>query len=122
MDRTNVRTLACLDRPCPSLVTLDLSFISLRAVLPASPRLAPGAEVVALFKPQFELAAGRRRPRRGGARPRRDQPAALADSPAWRPASLGAGTAARDPCPPACAAPRATRSGSSTSACAGAGA
>src|ERR1700692_4261233 len=34
MDRTNVRTLAALDGPEPSLVTLDLSFISLRAVLP----------------------------------------------------------------------------------------
>jgi 23S rRNA (cytidine1920-2'-O)/16S rRNA (cytidine1409-2'-O)-methyltransferase len=55
MDRTNVRTLAGLDGPPPSLVTLDLSFISLRAVLPNLARLAPGAEVVALFKPQFEV-------------------------------------------------------------------
>lgn len=55
MDRTNVRTLTRLDGPPPSLVTLDLSFISLRAVLPNLARLAPGAEVVALFKPQFEL-------------------------------------------------------------------
>ncbi|MEO8897642.1 MAG: TlyA family RNA methyltransferase [Candidatus Dormibacter sp.] len=56
MDRTNVRTLDRVDGPAPSLVTLDLSFISLRAVLPVLARLAPGAEVVALFKPQFELA------------------------------------------------------------------
>jgi 23S rRNA (cytidine1920-2'-O)/16S rRNA (cytidine1409-2'-O)-methyltransferase len=56
MDRTNVRTLAALDGPEPSLVTLDLSFISLRAVLPNIATLAPGAEVVALFKPQFEVA------------------------------------------------------------------
>jgi 23S rRNA (cytidine1920-2'-O)/16S rRNA (cytidine1409-2'-O)-methyltransferase len=56
MDRTNIRTLAVLDGPAPSLVTLDLSFISLRAVLPNLALLAPGAAVVALFKPQFEVA------------------------------------------------------------------
>ncbi|HWF57464.1 MAG TPA: TlyA family RNA methyltransferase [Candidatus Dormibacteraeota bacterium] len=58
MDRTNVRTLAALEGPSPSLVTLDLSFISLRAVLPNLALLAPGAEVVALFKPQFEAPRG----------------------------------------------------------------
>ncbi len=56
MDRTNVRLLDTVDGPVPSLITLDLSFISLRAVLPGLARLAPGAEVVALFKPQFEVA------------------------------------------------------------------
>lgn len=56
LDRTNIRTLAAVDGPAPSLVTLDLSFISLRAVLPNVALLAPGAEVVALFKPQFEVA------------------------------------------------------------------
>ncbi len=56
LDRTNVRTLAALDGPEPSLVTLDLSFISLRSVLANVAHLAPGAEVVALFKPQFEVA------------------------------------------------------------------
>lgn len=55
LDRTNLRLLVRLEGPQPSLVTLDLSFISLRAVLPRVRRLAPGAEVVALFKPQFEL-------------------------------------------------------------------
>ncbi len=55
LDRTNVRTLARLDGPTPTLVTLDLSFISLRAVLPNLALLAPGAKVVALFKPQFEV-------------------------------------------------------------------
>lgn len=58
MDRVNVRTLDALSGPVPSLVTLDLSFISLRAVLPGLAALAPGAEVVALFKPQFELPRG----------------------------------------------------------------
>jgi 23S rRNA (cytidine1920-2'-O)/16S rRNA (cytidine1409-2'-O)-methyltransferase len=56
MDRTNVRTLDRVDGPVPTLITLDLSFISLRAVLAGLARLAPGAEVVALFKPQFEVA------------------------------------------------------------------
>jgi 23S rRNA (cytidine1920-2'-O)/16S rRNA (cytidine1409-2'-O)-methyltransferase len=55
LDRTNVRTLTGLDGPLPTLVTLDLSFISLRAVLPNLALLAPGSEVVALFKPQFEV-------------------------------------------------------------------
>ena len=64
LDRTNVRTLARLDGPSPSLVTLDLSFISLRAVLPNLALLTPGAEVVALFKPQFEV--GRDEVARGG--------------------------------------------------------
>ena len=38
------------------LVVIDVSFISLRLVLPALPPLAkPGAPVVALVKPQFEV-------------------------------------------------------------------
>jgi 23S rRNA (cytidine1920-2'-O)/16S rRNA (cytidine1409-2'-O)-methyltransferase len=57
MDRTNLRSLSSLPGPAPDLVTLDLSFISLRLVMPAVVRLiAPGgADLVALFKPQFEL-------------------------------------------------------------------
>jgi len=64
LDRTNLRYLESLPGEAPSLVTLDLSFISLRLVLPTVARLAPGAEVVALFKPQFEL--GRDAVSRGG--------------------------------------------------------
>ena len=64
LDRTNLRHLHEVPGETPSLVTLDLSFISLRLVLPAVARLAPGAEVVALFKPQFEL--GREAVPRGG--------------------------------------------------------
>ena len=64
LDRTNLRHLDRLPGPAPTLVTLDLSFISLRRVLPAVAGLAPGAEVVALFKPQFEL--GRAAVPRGG--------------------------------------------------------
>jgi 23S rRNA (cytidine1920-2'-O)/16S rRNA (cytidine1409-2'-O)-methyltransferase len=57
MDRTNLRSLTSLPGPAPELVTLDLSFISLRLVVPAVVRvIAPGgADLVALFKPQFEL-------------------------------------------------------------------
>ncbi len=57
MDRTNLRSLASLPGPALDLITLDLSFISLRLVMPAVVRLiAPGgADLVALFKPQFEL-------------------------------------------------------------------
>jgi len=57
MDRTNLRTLEALPGPAPEVVTLDLSFISLRLVIPAVARLiaSGGADLVALFKPQFEL-------------------------------------------------------------------
>ncbi|KAB1074751.1 TlyA family RNA methyltransferase [Methylobacterium planeticum] len=49
----------------PSLVSVDVSFIALRLVLPAvAPLLAPGAALAALIKPQFE--AGRARIGRGG--------------------------------------------------------
>lgn len=66
MERTNVRHLDPdrLPEP-PDLATVDVSFISLRLVLPALRRLlAPPAEVVALVKPQFE--AGRREVGKGG--------------------------------------------------------
>jgi 23S rRNA (cytidine1920-2'-O)/16S rRNA (cytidine1409-2'-O)-methyltransferase len=47
------------------LITIDVSFISLRHILPVVPPLmAPGAKVVALVKPQFE--AGRHQVGTGG--------------------------------------------------------
>src|SRR5260221_9302911 len=56
LDRTNLRLLGELPGPAPSLVTLDLSFISLRTVLPRVAALAePDADVVALLKPQLEV-------------------------------------------------------------------
>ncbi len=60
MERTNVRTLDPADLPfAPELVVADLSFISLRAVLPALVRVsAPDAEFVVLVKPQFEAGPG----------------------------------------------------------------
>jgi len=56
VERTNVRELAAeaIDGPV-DLVVGDLSFISLRLVLPALARvLRPGADLVLLVKPQFE--------------------------------------------------------------------
>jgi 23S rRNA (cytidine1920-2'-O)/16S rRNA (cytidine1409-2'-O)-methyltransferase len=62
----NARTLERADLPHPvDLVTIDVAFISLRLILPAlPPLLAPGADVVALVKPQFE--AGRDQVEAGG--------------------------------------------------------
>jgi 23S rRNA (cytidine1920-2'-O)/16S rRNA (cytidine1409-2'-O)-methyltransferase len=54
IERVNARDLESLPEPV-SLVVADLSFISLEKVLPAVRRAAPEAEVVALFKPQFEV-------------------------------------------------------------------
>jgi 23S rRNA (cytidine1920-2'-O)/16S rRNA (cytidine1409-2'-O)-methyltransferase len=57
----NVRHLAPDALPFrPSLATIDVSFISLRQVLdPTCACLAPGADVLALAKPQFEVGRGR---------------------------------------------------------------
>jgi len=64
MERTNLRELTELPEPI-DLATLDLSFISLRLVLPAVRNLlADEGRVVALVKPQFE--AGRDAVPRGG--------------------------------------------------------
>jgi 23S rRNA (cytidine1920-2'-O)/16S rRNA (cytidine1409-2'-O)-methyltransferase len=64
MERTNVRTLASLPEPV-DLAVADLSFISLRLVLPTIARLTrPGAPIVTLVKPQFE--AGKALVPRGG--------------------------------------------------------
>jgi 23S rRNA (cytidine1920-2'-O)/16S rRNA (cytidine1409-2'-O)-methyltransferase len=57
IEKVNARHLSAdlLPRPAYDAVVMDLSFISLRAVLPAVwPLLAPGGVLVALVKPQFE--------------------------------------------------------------------
>jgi 23S rRNA (cytidine1920-2'-O)/16S rRNA (cytidine1409-2'-O)-methyltransferase len=61
MERVNARHLTPEDLHwAPELVTVDVSFISLARVLPAVARcLAPGGEVLALIKPQFELGPDR---------------------------------------------------------------
>ncbi len=65
----NARALSAADLPGlgggAGIVTLDVSFISLRLILPQVPPLvAPAADIVALVKPQFE--AGRDDVGRGG--------------------------------------------------------
>jgi 23S rRNA (cytidine1920-2'-O)/16S rRNA (cytidine1409-2'-O)-methyltransferase len=70
MEGVNARELEALPERV-EIVTIDVSFISLRAVLPAvsrwfgetksarfSAHIAPPATIVALFKPQFEAAKG----------------------------------------------------------------
>lgn len=63
MERVNARELESFPEPV-SLVVVDVSFISLEKVLPGVSRAAPDAEVVVLFKPQFEV--GRSDVGRGG--------------------------------------------------------
>lgn len=60
LERTNARYLTADQLPfVPDLATLDLSFISLKKVLPAVIKcLRPGFEVIALVKPQFEAGRG----------------------------------------------------------------
>ena len=65
LEETDIRTLAParLDPP-PDLVTVDVSFISLKLVLPPALALMKSpAQIVALIKPQFE--AGRAQVKKG---------------------------------------------------------
>ncbi|KZE66367.1 RNA methyltransferase [Fictibacillus phosphorivorans] len=59
MERTNFRyvTPDQLENGVPDFATIDVSFISLRIILPVLVELMPEGEVIALIKPQFE--AGR---------------------------------------------------------------
>jgi 23S rRNA (cytidine1920-2'-O)/16S rRNA (cytidine1409-2'-O)-methyltransferase len=80
-------------------VTLDLSFISLRLVLPAVVRLvaSSGADVVALFKPQFEL--GRDAIGKGGiVRDALAAERAAGDFAAWLESAFGASALPPMPC------------------------
>jgi 23S rRNA (cytidine1920-2'-O)/16S rRNA (cytidine1409-2'-O)-methyltransferase len=69
IERVNARHLSVDDLPPDArlfdIVTIDVSFISLRQVLPAlAPFVRPGGSVLALVKPQFE--AGRSEVGKGG--------------------------------------------------------
>ncbi|MEE8272781.1 MAG: TlyA family RNA methyltransferase [Alphaproteobacteria bacterium] len=61
LERTNARHLTAAQVPDPpDIVVCDASFISLTTVLPVAMALAaPGARLVALIKPQFEVGKGR---------------------------------------------------------------
>jgi 23S rRNA (cytidine1920-2'-O)/16S rRNA (cytidine1409-2'-O)-methyltransferase len=61
LERVNARVIRPADLPYrPELATVDVSFISLAKLLPAlASCLAPGGEILALVKPQFELGRGR---------------------------------------------------------------
>ena len=65
IERFNARHLTPADLPAPvDVVVIDVSFISLTQILPVvPPLLRPGADIVALVKPQFE--AGRDEVRKG---------------------------------------------------------
>ena len=64
LDRTNARSLEALPETV-DLVSIDVSFITLRLVLPTAARLlAPGGTCLPLIKPQFE--AGPRSVGKGG--------------------------------------------------------
>ena len=86
IERLNARELSAPDLPfAPALATIDVSFISLVKLLPAVGRcLAPGGQVLAMVKPQFEL--GRERVGKGVVRDPADR----------REAVLGVAEAARD--------------------------
>lgn len=64
-EATDIRDVAPGEVPPAGIVTIDVSFISLDQVLPAAlAHAAPGAHLVALVKPQFEV--GRDRLSKGG--------------------------------------------------------
>jgi len=77
LERLNARGLTAADLPFrPDLAAIDVSFISLTKVLPAvAACLAPGGEVLAMVKPQFEL--GRARVRKGVVRNAADRREAI---------------------------------------------
>jgi len=61
LDRTNIRLVEASSLPyAPEIVTIDVSFISLRLVIPPVLELsAPAVASLALIKPQFEVGRGK---------------------------------------------------------------
>ncbi|HEY7317000.1 MAG TPA: TlyA family RNA methyltransferase [Candidatus Binatia bacterium] len=61
LEKTNIRYLDVSNLPVPAdLAVIDVSFISLRLVLPrVKALLSSGAQIIALIKPQFEVGKGR---------------------------------------------------------------
>lgn len=60
MSGVNIRDVEAGDLPCkPEMIVSDVSFISLTYVIPVITRIAaPGAQIVLLVKPQFEVGKG----------------------------------------------------------------
>ena len=60
-EKTNIRYLELSALPCPAdLATIDVSFISLKLVLPnVKALLRPEHQIIALIKPQFEVGKGK---------------------------------------------------------------
>jgi 23S rRNA (cytidine1920-2'-O)/16S rRNA (cytidine1409-2'-O)-methyltransferase len=77
IERLNARELDPGDLPfAPGMATIDVSFISLAKILPAvAGCMAPGGEILAMVKPQFEL--GRERVGRGVVRDAADRREAI---------------------------------------------
>ena len=98
LEGVNARHLTPADVPGPfDFVCLDVSFISLRQILPSvPPLLRPRAEVVALVKPQFE--AGRAEVRNGVIRDEAVR-ARVVDEVRAAAAAVGLTTAAVTPSP-----------------------
>jgi 23S rRNA (cytidine1920-2'-O)/16S rRNA (cytidine1409-2'-O)-methyltransferase len=91
VERSNARSLQPAELPfAPDLVVADVSFISLRKVLPAVlAAAAPEFDCLALVKPQFEV--GRERVGKGGVvREAADRRAALVEVAAFARDELGA--------------------------------
>jgi 23S rRNA (cytidine1920-2'-O)/16S rRNA (cytidine1409-2'-O)-methyltransferase len=86
IERVNARHLRPeqLPRAAYGIITLDLSFISLRLVLPAVwPLLAPGGWLIALVKPQFEAGKAEADAGRGVIRDEAVRARVLAEIQAW---------------------------------------
>ena len=94
IERVNARELEGFPETV-SLMVVDVSFIGLEKVLPALRRAAPAAEVVALFKPQFQV--GRSEVGKGGVV--RDQAAIDAALDSFRRWCAGNGYAVRAEAP-----------------------
>ncbi|MCL1799904.1 MAG: TlyA family RNA methyltransferase, partial [Promicromonosporaceae bacterium] len=60
LEGVNARYLARTDLPAiPQFITCDVSFISLKMIIPVIARVAtPGAQLLLLIKPQFEVGKG----------------------------------------------------------------
>jgi 23S rRNA (cytidine1920-2'-O)/16S rRNA (cytidine1409-2'-O)-methyltransferase len=98
VEHFNARRLSPADLPGPvDIVVIDVSFISLRHILPVVPAvLRPAADVVALVKPQFE--AGRAEVRKGIVRDEVVQ-ARVVDQVAAAAAAVGLARTASTPSP-----------------------